>query len=56
MHTKRGDGVASIKRCRRDLQSDGVKDFVMASERSRLKEDRESSTWQRRHGFKATSS
>ncbi|GJT40366.1 hypothetical protein Tco_0940231 [Tanacetum coccineum] len=32
-HTERGDGVASIKRHRRDLQSDGVKDFVTASER-----------------------
>ncbi|GJW97642.1 zinc finger, CCHC-type containing protein [Tanacetum coccineum] len=46
-HTERGDGVASIKRCPRDLQSDGVKDFVTASERSRLKEDLESSTWRR---------
>ncbi|GKE49160.1 hypothetical protein Tco_1480418, partial [Tanacetum coccineum] len=54
MHTERGDGVTSIKRRRRDLQSDGVKDFVTAAERSRLKEDLESSTWRRRHGFKAT--
>ncbi|GKA94277.1 MAK10-like protein [Tanacetum coccineum] len=46
-NTQRGDGVASIKRRRRDLQSDGVKDFVTASERSRLKEDLESSTWRR---------
>ncbi|GJY92207.1 hypothetical protein Tco_0507989 [Tanacetum coccineum] len=45
---KRGDGVASIKRRRRDLQSYDVKDFVTASERSRLKEDLESSTWRRR--------
>ncbi|GJY75812.1 hypothetical protein Tco_0480928 [Tanacetum coccineum] len=44
MSQERGDGVASIKRRRRDLQSDGVEDFVMASERSRLKEDLESST------------
>ncbi|GJX94965.1 ribonuclease H-like domain-containing protein [Tanacetum coccineum] len=50
---KHGDGVASIKRRRRDFQSDDVKDFVTASGRSRLKEDLESSTWQRRHGFKA---
>ncbi|GJR42361.1 retrovirus-related pol polyprotein from transposon TNT 1-94 [Tanacetum coccineum] len=50
---KRGDGIASIKRWRRDFQSDTVKDFVTASGRSRLKEDLESSTWQRRHGFKA---
>ncbi|GKB69825.1 hypothetical protein Tco_0931237 [Tanacetum coccineum] len=48
MHTECGDGVASIKRCRRDLQSDGVKNFVTASERSRLKEDLESLTWRRR--------
>ncbi|GJV14962.1 hypothetical protein Tco_1360285 [Tanacetum coccineum] len=31
-HTERGDGVASIKRRRRDFQSDGVEDFVTASE------------------------
>ncbi|GJT82118.1 hypothetical protein Tco_1056460 [Tanacetum coccineum] len=42
---KRGDGVASIKRRRRDLSSDGVEDFVTASERSRLKVDLEPSTW-----------
>ncbi|GKB41082.1 hypothetical protein Tco_0886024 [Tanacetum coccineum] len=51
---KRGNGVASIKRRRRDLQSEDVKDFVTASERSRLKEDLESSTWRWSHGFKAT--
>nr|GEV96468.1 RNA-directed DNA polymerase, eukaryota [Tanacetum cinerariifolium] len=32
---KRGDGVASIKRCRRDLSSDGVWILVMASQRLR---------------------
>ncbi|GJY89636.1 hypothetical protein Tco_0504832 [Tanacetum coccineum] len=53
-NTERGDGIASIKRHCRDLQSDDVKDFVTASERSRLKEDLESSMWRRRHGFKAT--
>nr|GEV43315.1 reverse transcriptase domain-containing protein [Tanacetum cinerariifolium] len=52
----RRDGVASIKRRRRDLQSDGVEDFVTTSKRSRLKEDLESLTWRRRHGFKAMTS
>nr|GEW90310.1 retrovirus-related Pol polyprotein from transposon TNT 1-94 [Tanacetum cinerariifolium] len=51
-----GDGVTSIKRRRHDFQSDDVKDFVMASKHSRLKEDLESSTWRQRHGFKVTSS
>ncbi|GKD78187.1 hypothetical protein Tco_1340808, partial [Tanacetum coccineum] len=41
---ERRDGVASIKQRRRDLQSDGVKDFVTALEHSRLKEDLELST------------
>ncbi|GJZ77172.1 zinc finger, CCHC-type containing protein [Tanacetum coccineum] len=45
--SKPGDGVTSIKRWCRDLQSDGVKDFVTTSERSRLKEDLELSTWRR---------
>ncbi|GJX20280.1 reverse transcriptase domain-containing protein [Tanacetum coccineum] len=53
-HTERGDSVTSIKRRRRDLQSDAVKDFVTTSERSCLKEDILSSTWRRRHGFKVT--
>ncbi|GJW80493.1 hypothetical protein Tco_0144468 [Tanacetum coccineum] len=44
LFTKRGDGVAGIKRCRRDLSSDGVKDLLTASGRGRLKEDLESST------------
>ncbi|GKC03937.1 hypothetical protein Tco_0995547 [Tanacetum coccineum] len=41
---KRGDGVASIKRRRRDVFSDGVWILAMASQRSRLKKDLESST------------
>ncbi|GJZ13714.1 hypothetical protein Tco_0548944 [Tanacetum coccineum] len=54
VHTKRGDGVTSIKRHRHDLSSDGVVDFVTASGHSRLKVDLEPSTWRRRHGIKAT--
>ncbi|GJS37809.1 hypothetical protein Tco_0536191 [Tanacetum coccineum] len=42
--TERGDGVAGIKRRRRDPSSDGVRDLVTASGRSRLNEDLESST------------
>ncbi|GJT01435.1 hypothetical protein Tco_0822604 [Tanacetum coccineum] len=42
--TGRGDGVASIKRRRRDPSSDGVRDLVTASGRGRLNEDLESST------------
>ncbi|GJX38749.1 hypothetical protein Tco_0252052, partial [Tanacetum coccineum] len=42
--TARRDGVACIKRCRRDPSSDDARDLVMASGRSRLKEDLESST------------
>ncbi|GJY75716.1 hypothetical protein Tco_0480832 [Tanacetum coccineum] len=30
---ERGDGVAGIKRCRRDLSSDGIRDLVTASRR-----------------------
>ncbi|GJS04881.1 hypothetical protein Tco_0321389 [Tanacetum coccineum] len=40
----RADGVAGIKRRRRDLFSDGVRNFATASGRGRLKEDLESST------------
>ncbi|GJY40245.1 MAK10-like protein [Tanacetum coccineum] len=36
--TERGDGVASIKRRRRDLAGDGVWTLATASQRSRLKE------------------
>ncbi|GKB92832.1 putative reverse transcriptase domain-containing protein [Tanacetum coccineum] len=45
---KKKDGVASIKRRRRDFQRDGVEDFVMTSKTSRLKLDLEPSTWRRR--------
>ncbi|GJW84656.1 hypothetical protein Tco_0157801 [Tanacetum coccineum] len=48
-----GDGVASIKRRRRDLYTDGVRNFATASGRGRLKEDLESSTWRRRQDYKA---
>ncbi|GKD08944.1 hypothetical protein Tco_1188629 [Tanacetum coccineum] len=41
---ERGDGVASIKRRRRDLFCDDVWNLEMASGRGRLKEDLESST------------
>ncbi|GJT10174.1 zinc finger, CCHC-type containing protein [Tanacetum coccineum] len=47
MFTERGDGVAGIKRRRRDLSSDGVRNLATASGRGRLKEDLESSTWRR---------
>ncbi|GKG44242.1 hypothetical protein Tco_0485680, partial [Tanacetum coccineum] len=36
MQTDRRDGVASIKRCRHDLSSDGVVDLTMASGCNRL--------------------
>ncbi|GJU27852.1 hypothetical protein Tco_1166473 [Tanacetum coccineum] len=42
--TERGDGVASIKRRRRDLFSDDVWNLEMTSGHGRLKEDLESST------------
>ncbi|GJW62941.1 MAK10-like protein [Tanacetum coccineum] len=48
MQTDRGDGVASIKRRRRDLSSDGVEDLTTASGRNRLKSDLEDSTWEAR--------
>ncbi|GJR11990.1 hypothetical protein Tco_0794642 [Tanacetum coccineum] len=41
---KRGDGIAGIKRRRRDLSSDNVRDLATASGRGRLKEDLESFT------------
>ncbi|GJU85588.1 hypothetical protein Tco_1293134 [Tanacetum coccineum] len=47
MQTVAGDGVASIKRRRRDQSSDGVRNMATASGRGRLKEDLESSTWRR---------
>ncbi|GKC33539.1 hypothetical protein Tco_1045923 [Tanacetum coccineum] len=40
--TERGDGIASIKRRRRDLFSDGIWNLEMASGRGQLKEDLES--------------
>ncbi|GKE60012.1 hypothetical protein Tco_1510379, partial [Tanacetum coccineum] len=43
-NTQRGDGVAGIKRRRRDPSSDGVRDLVTTSGRGRLNEDLESST------------
>ncbi|GKC63644.1 hypothetical protein Tco_1096242 [Tanacetum coccineum] len=46
--TVAGDGVACIKRHRRDLSSGGVRNLATASGRGRLKEDLESSTWRRR--------
>nr|GEX24207.1 putative reverse transcriptase domain-containing protein [Tanacetum cinerariifolium] len=49
--TVAGDGITGIKRRRRGVSSDGVRNFAMASGRGRLKEDLESSTWRRRQGF-----
>nr|GEV78684.1 hypothetical protein [Tanacetum cinerariifolium] len=40
-----------IKQRRRDLYSDGIRNFMTASGRGQLKEDLESSTWQRRQNF-----
>ncbi|GJR72114.1 hypothetical protein Tco_0084479 [Tanacetum coccineum] len=37
MHTARRDDVAGIKRCRRDLSSDGVRNLATVSGRGRLK-------------------
>ncbi|GJW36872.1 hypothetical protein Tco_0059792 [Tanacetum coccineum] len=54
LFTERGDGVAGIKRHRRDLSSDEVRDLVTASGRGRLKEDLESSTSRRRQDYNAT--
>ncbi|GJX09933.1 hypothetical protein Tco_0199792 [Tanacetum coccineum] len=42
--TGRGDGVAGIKRRRRDPSSDGIRDLATTSGRGQLKEDLESST------------
>ncbi|GJT64217.1 hypothetical protein Tco_1015697 [Tanacetum coccineum] len=47
MHIVRGDGVTGIKRCRRNLYGDGIRNLATASRRGRLKEDLESSTWRR---------
>ncbi|GJS39940.1 retrovirus-related pol polyprotein from transposon TNT 1-94 [Tanacetum coccineum] len=43
--TKRGDGVARIKRRLRDLSSDDVMDLMTTLGRNRLKSDLEDSTW-----------
>nr|GEW60059.1 hypothetical protein [Tanacetum cinerariifolium] len=48
MHRVAGDGVAGIKRRRRDLYSNGARNLVTVSGRCLLKEDLESSTWRRR--------
>ncbi|GKC77586.1 reverse transcriptase domain-containing protein [Tanacetum coccineum] len=45
LFSKCGDGVAGIKRRRRDLSGDGVWTLATASQRSRLKVDLEPSTW-----------
>ncbi|GJR35385.1 retrotransposon protein, putative, ty1-copia subclass [Tanacetum coccineum] len=44
-HHERGDGVASIKRRRRDLSGDGVWILATASQRIRLKVDLKPSMW-----------
>ncbi|GJR92615.1 hypothetical protein Tco_0264789 [Tanacetum coccineum] len=44
LFSERGDGVAGIKRCRRDPSSDGIRDLVTVFRRGRLNEDLESST------------
>ncbi|GKE23062.1 hypothetical protein Tco_1434574, partial [Tanacetum coccineum] len=43
LFTERREGVVGIKRRRRDLSSDGVRDLVTVSGHGRLKEDLESS-------------
>nr|GEU67274.1 hypothetical protein [Tanacetum cinerariifolium] len=50
------DGVASLKRRRRDQSSDGVRKMATTSGRGRLKEDLESSMWRQRLDYKATPS
>ncbi|GJS17438.1 hypothetical protein Tco_0411910 [Tanacetum coccineum] len=47
MQTVVGDGVTGIKRCRHDLSSDDIRNLETTSGHGRLKEDLESSTWQR---------
>nr|GFA33320.1 hypothetical protein [Tanacetum cinerariifolium] len=44
LFTEREDGVTGIKRRRRDLSNDGIRDLAMASGCGRLKEDIKSST------------
>ncbi|GJR48284.1 RNA-directed DNA polymerase, eukaryota, reverse transcriptase zinc-binding domain protein [Tanacetum coccineum] len=50
------DDVAGIKRHRRDLSSDSVRNLATASGHGRLEEDLESSTWRRRLDYKGESS
>ncbi|GJX50088.1 hypothetical protein Tco_0276933 [Tanacetum coccineum] len=45
LFTERGDDVAGIKRRRRNLSNDGVRDLATASGRYRIQEDLESSTY-----------
>ncbi|GJR49612.1 hypothetical protein Tco_1400133 [Tanacetum coccineum] len=49
---QREDGLTVIKRRRRNLSSNGVRDLVTASGRGRLKEDLESSTLRWRQDYK----
>ncbi|GJY73870.1 retrovirus-related pol polyprotein from transposon TNT 1-94, partial [Tanacetum coccineum] len=42
------DDIAGIKRCRRDLSGNGVRNLATASGRGRLKEDLESFMWRQR--------
>ncbi|GJZ23144.1 zinc finger, CCHC-type containing protein [Tanacetum coccineum] len=51
MHIVAGDGVAGIKRHRRDVSSDDVRNFTTASGGGRPKEDLESSTWRHHHKY-----
>nr|GEW71824.1 hypothetical protein [Tanacetum cinerariifolium] len=51
-----GRSGVRIKRRRRDLSSDDVRNLATTSGRGRLKEDLESSTWRRHQDDKATSS
>ncbi|GKE89249.1 hypothetical protein Tco_1566724, partial [Tanacetum coccineum] len=44
LFTERGGGIVGIKRRRRNLSSDDVRDLVTTSGRGRLKKDLESST------------
>ncbi|GKA38452.1 hypothetical protein Tco_0731003 [Tanacetum coccineum] len=54
MHIAHGDGVAGIKRRRRDQSSDIIKNLATTSGRGRLKMDLESSTWDHYKCDKAT--
>nr|GEV32057.1 transposase, Ptta/En/Spm, transposase, Tnp1/En/Spm-like protein [Tanacetum cinerariifolium] len=54
LFTEHGEGVTSIKRRRRDLSGDGIRDLVTVSGCDGLKEDLESSTYRRRQDYKTT--